>query len=91
MRKVKVKVDKPIYIGLSILDLSKTVICEFWYDYVKPKYGQNAKLCYLDTYGFIINTKTEDFYNDIANDVEKMLIHQIIKSIDHDLKEKAKQ
>ena len=44
---------------------------EFWYDYMKPKYGNNAKLCYMDTDSFIMNTKTEDFYKDIANDVEK--------------------
>ena len=43
----------------------------FWHDYVKPKYQNNAKLCYMDTDSFIINIKTEDFYKDIANDVEK--------------------
>ena len=44
---------------------------EFWYDYMKPKYGDNVKLCYMDTYSFIMKIKTEDFYKDIANDVEK--------------------
>ena len=44
---------------------------EFWYDYIKPKSQNNAKLCYMDKESFIINTKTEDFYEDIANDVEK--------------------
>ena len=44
---------------------------EFWYDYIKPKYGSNVKLCYTDIDSFIINIKTEDFYEDIANDVEK--------------------
>ena len=44
---------------------------EFWYDYMKPKYGDNLKLCYMDTDSFIIHIKTEDFYKDIANDVEK--------------------
>ena len=44
---------------------------EFWYDYIKPKYQNNAKLCYMDTGSFIINIKTEDFYKDIADDVEK--------------------
>ena len=44
---------------------------EFWYDYMKPKYGDNLKLCYLDTDSFIMHIKTEDFYKDIANDVEK--------------------
>ena len=46
MRKTQILVNKPVYLGLSILDLSKTVICEFWYDYKKPEYGENAKLCY---------------------------------------------
>ena len=61
---------KPVYLVLSILDLSKTVIYEFQYDYVKPKYGQNAKLCYMDTGSFIVHVKTEDIYKDIAEDVE---------------------
>ena len=61
---------KPVYLVLSILDLSKTVIYEFQYDYVKPKYGQNAKLCYMDTGSFIVHVKTEDIYRDIAEDVE---------------------
>ena len=44
---------------------------EFWYDYIKPKYGDRAKLCYTDTDSFISYIKTEDFYKDIANDVER--------------------
>ena len=44
---------------------------EFWYDYIKPKYGEKARLCYMDTDGSIIHIKTEDFYEDVANDVEK--------------------
>ena len=63
--------NKPVYLGLSILDLSKTVMYEFWYDYVKPKYGENAKLCYMDTDSFTVHVKTEDIYDDIAEDVEK--------------------
>ena len=43
---------------------------EFWYDYVKPKYGENAKLCYIDTGSFIVHAKTDDIYRDIAEDVE---------------------
>ena len=49
MRKTQILMNKPVYLGLSILDLSKTVMYEFWYDYVKLKYGENAKLCYMDT------------------------------------------
>ena len=71
MNKTKVKMNKPIYLGLSILEISKMLMYEFWYDYMKPKYNDNVKLCYMDTDSFIMNIKTEDFYNDIANDVEK--------------------
>ena len=70
MKKTKVKMDKPIYLGLSILEISKTLMYELWYDYMKPKYNDNVKLCYMDTDSFIINIKTNDFYKDISNDVE---------------------
>ena len=70
MKKTKVKMNKPIYLGLSILEISKTLMYEFWYDYMKPKYANNVKLCYMDTDSFIINIKTNDFYEDIASDVE---------------------
>ena len=62
--------NKPIYLGLSILEISKTLMYEFWYDYMKTKYNDNVKLCYTDTDSFIINIKTNDFYEDIASDVE---------------------
>ena len=51
---------------------------EFWYDYIKPKYGDNAILCYMDTDSFVIYMKTEDFYKDIAGDLKDGLIHQIM-------------
>ena len=70
IKKAKVKMNKPIYLGLSILEISKILMYEFWYDYMKPKYGKNVKLCYMDTDSFIMNIKTNDFYEDIANDVE---------------------
>ena len=70
MKKTKVKMNKPIYLSLSILEISKTLMYEFWYDYVKPKYNDNVKLCYMDTATFIMSIKTNDFYEDIANDVE---------------------
>ena len=63
--------NKPVYLSLSILEISKTLIYEFCYDYMKPKYGDKVKLCYIDTDSFIMHIKTEDFYKDIANDVEK--------------------
>ena len=71
MKRTKVKMNKPIYLGLPILEISKLLMYEFWYDYMKPKYGDNVKLCYMDTNSFIMNIKTEDFCKDIANDVEK--------------------
>ena len=69
--KNKVKMNKPLYLGMSILDISKTLLYKFWYDYSKPKYGDRAKLCYTDTDSFVIYIKTEDFYKDIADDVER--------------------
>ena len=71
MKKAKVKMNKPIYLGMSILDISNTLTYEFWYDYIKPKYQDKAKLCYMDTDSFVIHIKTEDFYEDIAGDVEE--------------------
>ena len=62
--------NKPICLGLSIVEISKILIYEFWYDYMKPKYGNKVKLCYMDTDSFIMNIKTNDFYEDIASDVE---------------------
>ena len=73
MNKTKVKLNKPVYLGLSIFEINKALMYEFWYYYIKPKYQDNAKLCYMDTNSIInniiINIKTEDFYEDIANDV----------------------
>ena len=71
MNKTKVKMNKPIYLGLSILDISKILMYKFWYDYMKPKYDNRVKLCYMDTNSFVMNIKTNDFYKDIDNDVEK--------------------
>ena len=71
MRKVKVKMKKPIYLGLSILDISKITMYEFWYYYVKIKYQDRARLCYMDTDSFVVNIKTKDFYKDISQDVNK--------------------
>ena len=71
MRKTKVKMNKPIYVGMEILDITKILMYEFWCGYLKPKYGNRIKLCYVDTDSLIPFIKTEDFYEDIANDVEK--------------------
>ena len=81
MNKGRVKMSKPIYLGLSILDISKILMYEFWYDYMRPKYGNDVKLCSMDTDSFVMNIKTEDFYQYIAKDVEKRLLQilQIMK------------
>ena len=71
MRKTKVKMNKPIYVGITILDIRKTLMYEFWYGYLKPKYGDKIKLCYMDTDNLISFIKTKDFYEDVANNVEK--------------------
>ena len=71
MKKVKVKMNKPIYLGLCILEINKTTMYEFWYDYVKSKYGDMVKLCYTDMDSLVMNIKTNDFYKDITQDVNK--------------------
>ena len=70
MKRTKVKMNKPIYLGLSILEISKILMYEFWYDYMKPKYNDNVRLCYMDTDSFVMHIKTYDFYKDIPSDVE---------------------
>ena len=59
MKKTKVKKNKPIYLGLSTLEISKTLMYEFWYDYMKPKYNDNVKLCYMNTDSFTMHIQTE--------------------------------
>ena len=71
MRKTKIKMNKPVYLGQAILDIRKTLMYEFEYDYIKRKYQEKARLCYMDTDSFIINIETEDFYEDIAQDLNK--------------------
>ena len=61
MKKAKVKMNKPIYLGMSILDISKTLMYRFWYNYIKPKYQDKAKLCYKVTDGNVIYIKTDNF------------------------------
>ena len=65
--------NKPVYLGLSILDISKTKMYDFWYNYINRKYGEKANLCYMDTGSFNVHLKTDDIYKDIAGDVETRL------------------
>ena len=62
--------NKPVYLGLSILELSKILMYEFWYDYVMPKYSEKGNLCYMDTHSFIVEIKINDIYKDIREDIE---------------------
>ena len=71
--------NNPIYLGMSIFGISKTLICKFWYDYIKPKSQDRAKLCYMDTDRFIIHIKTEDFIKILLMMFKNGLTHLIMK------------
>ena len=70
MRKTQMLITKPVNLRVSILDLSKSVVHEFSYGYVKPKYSENEKLCYIDTDSLIVHVKTNVIYIDIAQDIK---------------------
>ena len=70
MKKTCIVYDKPVYLGVCILDLSKTLMYDFHYNYIKKKYGEKAKLLFTDTDSFAYEIETEDFYKDISEDVE---------------------
>ena len=74
MGKTEITVSKPVYLGQAILDLSKTSMHEFHYDYMRPKYSSKVNLCYVDTNSFVYQIEAKDFYRDIAKDVKKGLI-----------------
>ena len=71
MKKTKFHMNKPVYVGQAVLDISKTLMYEFWHDCIIPKYGDKVKLCYMDTDSFIFHVKTDDFYGDVMSDLEK--------------------
>ena len=71
MKKTELTMDKPIYLGMCILDLSKTIMYDFHYNYIKPKYGDKAKLLFTDTDSLMYEIETVDFYKDISGDVEE--------------------
>ena len=70
MNKTHILANKWVCLGLSILELSKILMHEFWYDYVKRKYGEKPKMCYMDTDSFIVYINIDDIYKDIAEDIE---------------------
>ena len=71
MKNAKAKMNKPVYLGMSILDISKTLMYKFWYDQIKTKYGDSTELRHTDTDSIIAPIMTEDFYRNIAGDVER--------------------
>ena len=70
MKKTSLTMNKPVYLGMCILDLSKTIMFDFHYNYIKPKYGDKAKLLFTDTDSLMYEIETEDFYKDITEDVK---------------------
>ena len=91
MKTTKVKMNKPVYLGFSILEISKTLMYELWYDYMKPKYGENVKLCYMDTGSFTMHIKQKISIKILQMMLKKDLIHKIMKSVDHHLLERIKK
>ena len=71
MGRTGITINKPVYLGQAILDLSKMLMYKFYYDYMRPRYGSKINLCYMDTDSFVYEIEKEDFYRDIAKDVEK--------------------
>ena len=91
MEKMQIFMNKPVYLGLSILELNKMSIYEFWHDYVKPKYREKTKLCSMDTESIIVYIKTNDIYKDIAEDIETRFDISNYELGHHYLKEKIKK
>ena len=86
MRKTEITMNKPVYLGQAILDISKTLMYEFYYEYMKPKYGNKVKLCYTDTDSFIMQIFTDDFYADITSDAKRLILVVIQKKATNLLK-----
>ena len=70
--------NKLVYLGQAILDLSETLMYEFHYEYIRPKYGSKARLCYMDTDSFVYEIETKDFYRDIIKDVKERFAYKRI-------------
>ena len=71
MKKTEITMNKPVYLGQAILDISKTLIYDFYYGYIKLKYDNKVKLACMDTDTFIMQIFTDDFYNDICTDINE--------------------
>ena len=78
MGKTEIKMNKLLYLGQAILDLSETLMYEFHYEYIRPKYGSKARLCYMDTDSFVYEIETKDFYRDIIKDVKERFAYKRI-------------
>ena len=91
MKKAETLMNKPVYLGLSVRELNKILMHQFWYNDVKPKYGEKAKLCYMDTDSFIVYKKNMIFIKILQKTLKLDLILQIVNYIDHCLKEKIKK
>ena len=78
MKKTKLYFNKPVYLGMSILDRSKSLMYDFHYNYIKTKYGDKAKLLFSDTDSLGYEIKTKDFYKDINPDIETLVTTQLI-------------
>ena len=92
MRKTKMLMNKPVYLGLSILELSKILINELLYKYVISKYDEKTKLCYMDTDSYIVYIKTDDIYKEMLKMMLKVdLILQNMIYIDNSLEEKIEK
>ena len=85
MKKTKVIMNEPVYLAMSILDISKTLMYEFWYDYIKSKYADRAKLCYMDTDSFVIYTETEGFIKILLMMLKNGLLHLTLMKMIKDL------
>ena len=86
-KKTQILMNKPVYLGLPILELNETAMYEFWYDNIKPKYGEKEKLYYMDTDSSIAYIETADIYEDIIEDLEKCSTLQIMSWKGHYQKE----
>ena len=83
--------SKLVYLGMSMIELSKIAMYQLWYDHVRPKYGQKEKLHYMDANRFTVYTKTEDIYKEIAEDVKTRFETLNYKLVEHSLKEKIEK